>query len=186
MAHRFGDADFAARIRLAPRHRRSHSSVRFPCRRGNRRYYRLCHFRRQREPGGRCKVQLRRLRISLIPRPRAGGVEDPRQAWWRDPRHEPAELSLLRLGQPPLREGQSAVCTAAQHPLPYLRFPPCHRHGFLGRPQLQTDQTRRGSIRRPALASQSVAGDARRASQTGGHRTGCYSSGGSRPDARNV
>ena len=50
------------------------------------------------------------------------------------------ELSVLRLSQPALSAGQCAVRGRAQMPLPPVRFPPRHRHRFLGHAQLHPDQ----------------------------------------------
>jgi SulP family sulfate permease len=51
----------------------------------------------------------------------------PCGAWPRDPRHEPAKLFVLRVGQPALSAGEIAVCRPPGHPVSAVRFSPRHR-----------------------------------------------------------
>ena len=77
-------------------------------------------------------------------RPRAAGTQ-------------PAELPVLRLGQPALRTCEGAAGTAAGLPLPAVRFPPGHRHRFLGHAQLHPDQAGGRYAGRPAGDGEPVA-----------------------------
>ena len=108
-----GAANLPARIRLAPRHRAADHSMGLHRRRADRRDHRMRHLRGQREPGECDQIQLRWLGIPLLARSQARGARRPCGTRPRDPRHEPAELSVLWLGQQALSASQDVVCEPA-------------------------------------------------------------------------
>ena len=92
------------------------------------------------------QIQLRRLGIPQFAGSlarRSGGAVG---AWRQDPGPQPAELSVLRLGQPALPARQGAAGAASGMPLPGVRLQARHRHRFLGGLQLRPDQAHRRTI----------------------------------------
>ena len=61
-------------------------------------------------------------------------------AWRQDPGPEPAELSVLRLGQPAVPARQGAAGAASGMPVSGVRLQARHRHRFVGRLQFRADQ----------------------------------------------
>ena len=143
-------AAFLHRISVAAGDHRHHRAMGLHCRHPDRRRDRLRHLCPERLAHRFHQIQFRRLGIPQFARPLARGSGGAVGAWRQDPGPEPAELSVLRLGQPALPARQGAARAASGMPLSGVRLQARHRHRFLGGLQLRPDQAQR---RRTAASS---------------------------------
>ena len=140
-------AAFVYRISVAAGDHRHHRAMGLHRRHPDRRRDRLRDVCAERLAHRFHQIQLRRLGISQLAGPlarRSGGAVG---AWRQDPGPEPAELSVLRLGQPALPARQGAAAAPSGVPVSGVRLQAGHRHRFLGGLQFRPDQADRARSR---------------------------------------
>ncbi len=119
---------------------RHHRAMGFHRRHADRRRNRLRDIRAERLAHRFHQIQLRRIRISQFSGPLARRSGGACRAWWQDPGPEPAELPVLRFGDPALPARQGAARASSGMPVSGIRLQACHRHRFIGGPQFRPDQ----------------------------------------------
>ena len=157
MDHSVAAAAFIDGISVVAGDHRHHRAMGFYRRHPDRRGDRLRDLRAKRLADRFHQIQLRRLGISQLARSLARRPGGALGAWRQDPGPQPAELSVLRLGQPALPARQGAAGAASGMPLPGVRLQAGHRHRFLGGLQFRPDQAGRPRPRHQAGAGASAA-----------------------------